>query len=108
MPLLRKAAIRKSVCILEFQKSEDLILATCQLYKNSRTKNADSSIYLYNGKYRLILPDGFAAQINMPTVCQFCSRLITKRIEKAKTKEHGKEICAKNAIEALGRPFTSR
>lgn len=108
IPLLRKAVLRKSVCILEFSNSESLICGISALYGSPKTRDIESSVYLIDKKYRLILPDGFTGHINMPTICSFCSRIITRRIEKVKTFEYGKLICYKNAVEKLGKCFTSQ
>lgn len=106
MPYVKKATLRKSACILEFNDSENLIRAVGVLYHHIRTRNILSSIFLIGGKFRLVLPDGFSSQKNMPSVFCFCDRIITRRIEKAKTFEYGKPIVLRSAVNEFGRIFT--
>ena len=93
--------LKGSTVMFEFADTAALIGGAVRLYKSRFFEG--SSLYKMPHTYRLIVTA--RGERDFYFMNEFCLRKSDSDIEAAYTKEHGRLICEKNAVERLGRAF---
>lgn len=93
--------LKGSMVMFEFADTAALIGGAVRLYKSRFFEG--SSLYKMPHTYRLIVTA--RGERDFYFMNEFCLRKSDSDIEAAYTKEHGRLICEKNAVERLGRAF---
>jgi hypothetical protein len=93
--------LKGSTIMFEFADTAALIGGAVRLYKSRFFEG--SSLYKMPHTYRLIVTA--RGERDFYFMNEFCLRKSDSDIEAAYTKEHGRLICEKNAVERLGRAF---
>ena len=92
---------KSSTVMFEFADTNALTAGAVRLYKSRFF--GGSSLYKMPHTYRLIVTA--RGEKDFYFMNEFCLRQSDSFIEAAYTKEHGRLICEKNAVERLGRAF---
>ncbi len=93
--------LKGSTIMFEFADTAALIGGAVRLYKSRFFEG--SSLYKMPHTYRLIVTA--RGERDFYFMNEFCLRKSDSDIEAAYTKEHGRLICEKNAVQRLGRAF---
>ena len=93
--------------IYEFCDCEALTMALIILYKIDKYRILNSSLYVYSGRYRLIIKNPNIYD-NIIYIKEFYSYSSNSAVEIAITREYGKILIKEKAIEIYGKAFSPR
>lgn len=103
-PICKGQAVKAAVkrwSVFEFDSSNSMLSACELLYNDPKTRYCASELYEYRGKYRLAVK-GLTPAAHRTVGLNLADRVLTSRVEWAKTLEYAKAVCPKNAIAVVG------
>ena len=97
----------KKSAVFEFESTDSMMSACEELYLDLKTRYCVSTLLKYNDRYRLIV-SGVGQAACRRLAFNFADRYWLSLTERAKSLEHGKIICPKNAIAIVGQALCKR
>lgn len=88
--------------VYEFNNSGDMLSAIEQLYKHNPERELKSSLYLLDGKYRLIVYTEQEDTYFSALLKEFSDASYHSSTDEAYTREHGKRLSENNAVTEVG------
>ena len=87
--------------ILEFSSLEALSEASKAIVFTIPKLSDSGRLYLFNGKYRLIVPSFCPEEKLVPLVKEFLGVIVKGKCHKAVTEEHGRMVLSDNAVRLM-------
>lgn len=95
-----------SPVVFEFENAEELIEGACKTFLRYSHRIYRSSLYLLNGKYRLLVYNlDYSDKLSIYFLSEFGKKLGDDEIFVSFTTEHGKELIADCALDTLASYF---
>ncbi|MCL2034325.1 MAG: adaptor protein MecA [Oscillospiraceae bacterium] len=95
-----------SPVLFEFDSAKELIEGACKVFERYSHRIYKSSLYLLNGKYRLLVYNlDYDDKLSVYFLSEFASKLGEDEVLAAYTMEHGREIILDTAIDMLSKYF---
>jgi len=95
-----------SPVLFEFESAGELIEGACKVFERYSHRIYKSSLYLLNGKYRLLVYNlDYNDKLSVYFLSEFALKLGEDEVLAAYTMEHGREIILDSAIDTLSKYF---